>query len=42
MVAELKRFQSVLKKSDARAISKFFETAKQRRDNWCGSSASPE
>jgi len=41
MVAELKRFQSILKKSDPRAISKFFETAKQRRDKWFNGSASP-
>ena len=33
-IDELKGFQAVLKKSDARAISKFFETAKARRDGW--------
>ena len=40
MIGELKRFQAVLKKSDGRAISKFFETAKVRRDGWCSRSKS--
>ena len=39
-VAELKKFQSVLKYGDARAIEKFYATAKQRRDNWCAKAAS--
>jgi prephenate dehydrogenase len=39
-IAGLKKFQKSLDKSDAKAISKFFATAKQRRDNWCASSAS--
>jgi prephenate dehydrogenase len=34
-VAELKKFQTALKKSDGKAVEKFFATAKQRRDNWC-------
>jgi prephenate dehydrogenase len=34
-VAELKRFQDALKRGDARAVEKFYVTAKQRRDNWC-------
>jgi len=34
-VVELKKFQSVLKRNDAKAVEKFFATAKQRRDNWC-------
>ena len=34
-VAELKKFQSALKSGDAKAIEKYFATAKQRRDNWC-------
>jgi prephenate dehydrogenase len=34
-MAELKKFQAVLKKSDGRAVEQFFATAKQRRDNWC-------
>lgn len=41
-VSELQKFQRVLKKSDAKAISKYFETAKGRRDNWCANSTSPE
>lgn len=39
--AELNKFQSALKRGDAKAIAKFFETAKQRRDNWCACCASP-
>jgi prephenate dehydrogenase len=41
-VSELHQFQRILKKSDAKAISKFLETAKARRDNWCACSTSPE
>ena len=40
-IAELNKFQSALKHGDAKAIAKFFETAKQRRDNWCACCASP-
>jgi prephenate dehydrogenase len=40
-VGELQKFQRALRKSDARAIAKFFETAKQRRDDWCACGASP-
>jgi prephenate dehydrogenase len=32
--AELKKFQTALKYGDARAVEKFFTTAKNRRDNW--------
>jgi prephenate dehydrogenase len=39
--AELKRFQTALKKNDAAAVEKFFATAKARRDNWCACGASP-
>jgi len=39
-IADLQKFHYVLKKSDAKAVSKFFATAKLRRDNWCASSAS--
>lgn len=35
LVTELKEFQRVLKKSDPAAILRFFEKAKQSRDNWC-------
>jgi prephenate dehydrogenase len=34
-VAELKKFQGALKCRDARAVEKFYATAKQRRDHWC-------
>jgi len=40
-VGELKRFQAALKKSDAKAVEKFFAVAKERRDNWCACCASP-
>ena len=40
-VRGLQRFQQVLKASDVKAIAKFFETAKQRRDDWCACCASP-
>jgi len=43
-MAELKAFQSALKKSDGKAVEKFFADAKTLRDNWCacGASSSPE
>jgi hypothetical protein len=34
-IGGLKKFQSALKSSDAKAVEKYFATAKQRRDNWC-------
>jgi prephenate dehydrogenase len=42
--AELKHFQAALKQNDAKAVEKFFATAKERRDNWCAcdASTSPE
>ena len=40
-VTELKKFQAVLKKGDAKAVEKFFAIAKERRDNWCACCASP-
>lgn len=39
-ISELQKFQHALKKSDAKAVSKFFATAKLRRDNWCAGSTS--
>jgi prephenate dehydrogenase len=39
-ISELQKFQRTLKSADAKAISKFFESAKSRRDNWCADSAS--
>jgi len=41
LVAELKKFQTALKKGDAKAVEKFFAIAKERRDNWCAGGASP-
>ena len=40
-ISDLKKFQRVLDKADAKAIAKFFETAKARRDRWCARGASP-
>ncbi|MFO1488594.1 MAG: prephenate dehydrogenase/arogenate dehydrogenase family protein [Verrucomicrobiota bacterium] len=40
-LGDLKKFQTALKRSDAKAVAKFFETGKQRRDNWCACCASP-
>ena len=39
-VGELKKFQTALKKGDAKAVEKFFAIAKERRDNWCSCLAS--
>jgi len=41
LVSELGRFRAALKRGDSKAISKFFETAKQRRDGWCACCVSP-
>jgi prephenate dehydrogenase len=43
-IAKLEKFQRVLKQSNAKAVAKFFETAKKHRDNWCvkGASTSPK
>jgi prephenate dehydrogenase len=38
-IADLRKFQKSLNKADAKAIVKFFEQAKTRRDVWCVSSA---
>ena len=40
-VAELQKVQRLVNKGDAKAVATFFETAKQRRDNWCAGCASP-
>jgi len=40
-IGDLQKFQKALNKSDAKAVAKFFEMAKQRRDNWCACCASP-
>jgi len=39
-IGDLKKFQAALKKSDTKAVEKFFATAKERRDNWCACCAS--
>ncbi|HEY1717443.1 MAG TPA: prephenate dehydrogenase [Verrucomicrobiae bacterium] len=39
-VAELKKFQSMLKSGDTKAVEKYFTTAKQRRGNWCAKATS--
>ena len=39
-ISELQKFQGALRGGDASAISKFFEQAKSRRDNWCANTAS--
>ncbi len=40
-IADLQKFQRLVKKGDTTAITQFFETAKKRRDNWCAGCASP-
>jgi prephenate dehydrogenase len=40
-IADLQKFRRLVKNGDATAITKFFETAKKRRDNWCAGCASP-
>ena len=34
-IAELQKFEKVLKSTNPKAIEKFFETAKKQRDHWC-------
>jgi prephenate dehydrogenase len=43
-IAELEKFQAALARRDQTAVTRFFETAKQRRDDWCtrGATHSPE
>ena len=40
-IADLQKFQHLVKKGDAKALTIFFESAKQRRDDWCAGCASP-
>lgn len=40
-VADLRKFQSALRRGDASAVEEFFATAKRRRDQWCACGASP-
>jgi len=39
-VEDLQEFQLALEKQDHKAITEFFEKAKQRRDHWCAAGAS--
>jgi prephenate dehydrogenase len=41
LVADVEKIQRALKICDAKAVSRFFETAKQRRDKWSAGCASP-
>lgn len=41
-VSDLKKFRKALKKEDADAVLKFFETAKSHRDKWCAEGASTQ
>ena len=40
-IGELQQFQRALSRGDARAISRFLESARDRRDSWCARCASP-
>jgi len=40
-IRDLQKFQRMLRKADPETVTKFFETAKQRRDQWCSQTASP-
>ena len=41
-ISQLQGFQRTLNKADGKAILRFLETAKERRDHWCTGSASSE
>jgi prephenate dehydrogenase len=41
-IEDLQEFRLALDDGDVKAIEEFFEKAKQRRDQWCGSGNSPE
>ena len=41
-ISELQGFQRALNQADAKAILRFLETAKERRDHWCTGSTSSE
>lgn len=40
-IEDLQELQLALERSDAKLIGEFFQTAKQRRDQWCSQSTSP-
>jgi prephenate dehydrogenase len=41
-IEDLQEFCLALERDDVKAVEEFFEKAKQRRDQWCGSGSSPE
>jgi prephenate dehydrogenase len=41
-IEDLREFQLALESADGGSVAEFFEKAKQRRDQWCGQSNSPE
>ncbi|MDB6021592.1 MAG: prephenate dehydrogenase, partial [Pedosphaera sp.] len=41
-IEDLQEFSLALEKGDTKAVEEFFEKAKQRRDQWCGTGNSPE
>lgn len=41
-IEDLEEFRLALENADAKTIEEFFAQAKQRRDQWCGQSTSPE
>ncbi len=41
-IEDLQEFRLALENGDVKAVEEFFENAKQRRDQWCGSSNSQE
>jgi prephenate dehydrogenase len=40
-IAQLQQTREAIARGDAASVEKFFATAKQRRDAWCGQAASP-
>lgn len=41
-IDDLDQFREALDNADEKALTEFFETAKKRRDAWCGQGSSPE
>jgi prephenate dehydrogenase len=41
-IEDLQEFRLALENGDVKAVEEFFEKAKQRRDEWCGSASSQE
>jgi prephenate dehydrogenase len=41
-IEDMREFQIALEYEDQASIAEFFEKAKQRRDQWCGTGSSPE